>query len=34
MHLKNFSKHTDYIIETKNANICEKTMILAIFVKK
>ena len=33
MHL-NFSKHTDYIIETKNANICEKTMFLTIFVKK
>ena len=33
MHLKNFSKHVDYIIE-KNANICEKTMFLTIFVKK
>ena len=25
---------TDYIFETKNANICEKNMFLTIFVKK
>ena len=31
---KNFSKRTDYIIETKNANISEKIMFLTIFVKK
>ena len=34
MQLKNFSKHTDYIIETKNAKKCEKTICLTIFVKK
>ena len=32
--VKNFSKHTDYIIETKNANICGKTMFSTIFIKK
>ena len=33
MRLKKFLK-TDYIIETKNANICEKNMFLTIFMKK
>ena len=31
---KNLRAYTDYIFETKNANICEKNMFLAIFVKK
>ena len=31
---KHFSKHTDYIIETKHANIYKKKLLLTIFVKK
>ena len=32
--LSDYSKHTDYIIETKNGNICEKKNVFDLFFKK